>query len=446
MTPEIEKRIKAVRAGRVPAGYKKSKIGIVPKDWGEVRFHDMFSRVVRKNKEGNTNVLTISAQYGLINQNDFFNKTVASDDKSNYYLMKKGEFAYNKSYSNGYPFGALKRLDFYDKGIVSPLYICFAASENNQCPDFYVHYFEAGLMNKEIQAFAQEGARNHGLLNISVDDFFNSNLLNPPLSEQKKIAEILATQDRVIELKEKLIAEKQSQKKYLMSVLLGDDFKKPFKLNGVTIDKKKWEKKQFERVLTFLRNNTFSRADMDDSQGQVKNVHYGDILVKYGTILDCDKDLVPFLKKEKQNYSNIAYLEDGDIIIADTAEDETCGKMVEIIHKKNNLIVAGLHTIACRPANKLFASKWLGYYMNSPAYHNQLIPLITGIKVSSISKSAISITNIAIPSLPEQKAIADVLSAVDEEISLLQKGLEQEKLKKKSLMQLLLTGLVRVNE
>ena len=90
MTPEIEKRIKAVQAGRVPAGYKRTKVGIVPKDWGEVRFHDMFSRVVRKNKEGNTNVLTISAQYGLINQNEFFNKTVASDDKSNYYLMKKG--------------------------------------------------------------------------------------------------------------------------------------------------------------------------------------------------------------------------------------------------------------------------------------------------------------------------------------------------------------------
>ena len=219
MTPEVEKRIKAVRAGRVPAGYKRTKVGIVPKEWGEVRFHDMFSRVVRKNKEGNTNVLTISAQYGLINQNDFFNKTVASDDKSNYYLMKKGEFAYNKSYSNGYPFGALKRLDFYDKGIVSPLYICFAASENNQCSDFYVHYFEAGLMNKEIQAFAQEGARNHGLLNISVDDFFNSNLLNPPLSEQKKIAEILATQDRVIELKEKLIAEKRCKKKWLIQLM-----------------------------------------------------------------------------------------------------------------------------------------------------------------------------------------------------------------------------------
>ena len=249
MTPEIEKKIKAVQAGRVPTGYKKSKVGIVPKEWGEVRFHDMFSRVMRKNKEGNTNVLTISAQYGLINQNVFFNKTVASDDKSNYYLMKKGEFAYNKSYSNGYPFGALKRLDFYDKGIVSPLYICFAASENNQCPDFYVHYFEAGLMNKEIQAFAQEGARNHGLLNISVDDFFNSNLLNPSLSEQKKIAEILSTQDRAIELKEKLIAEKQNQKKYLMQMLLdGKASPIKFKLGNVSIDKSKWVDKRLGEI------------------------------------------------------------------------------------------------------------------------------------------------------------------------------------------------------
>ena len=134
--------------------------------------------------------------------------------------MYKGEYAYNKSYSNGYPYGALKRLEFYDKGIVSPLYICFTATEKNTCPDFYVHYFEAGKMNREIQAFAQEGARNHGLLNISVDDFFNSYIVAPSLAEQKKIAEILSAQDKLIELKEKLIEEKKRQKKYLMQQLL----------------------------------------------------------------------------------------------------------------------------------------------------------------------------------------------------------------------------------
>ena len=416
MTPEIEKRIKAVRSGRVPAGYKRTKVGIVPKEWGEVRFHDMFSRVVRKNKEGNTNVLTISAQYGLINQNDFFNKTVASDDKSNYYLMEKGEFAYNKSYSNGYPFGALKRLDFYDKGIVSPLYICFAASENNQCPDFYVHYFEAGLMNKEIQAFAQEGARNHGLLNISVDDFFNSNLLNPPLSEQKKIAEILATQDRVIELKEKLIAEKQSQKKYLMSVLLGDDFKKPFKLNGVTIDKKKWEKKKIGDVCVFRDSERKPIKEGDRTKG---------IYPYYGAsgIIDYVED----------------YIFDGSFILLGEDGANIIFRSSPLAFKVEGKIWVNnhAHILVPKEGNDI---DFLVNRLESLNYEKYN----TGTAQPKLNQDVVEKIEIFMPTFPEQKVIADVLSAADEEISLLQKGLEQEKLKKKSLMQLLLTGLVRV--
>jgi len=412
MTPEIEKRIKAVKVGRVPTGYKKTKVGIVPKEWNEVRFHDMFSRVTRKNKKGNTNVLTISAQHGLINQNEFFNKTIASDDKSNYYLMEKGEFAYNKSYSNGYPFGALKRLDYYDKGIVSPLYICFAANENNKYPDFYVHYFEAGLMNREIQAFAQEGARNHGLLNISVDDFFNSNLLNPPLSEQKKIAEILSAQDKIIELKEKLIAEKQRQKKYLMQMLLGEKTKSILVLNGVVIDKSRWKKFDFEYVIQ-----------------------------KFA----CKK--TPILSSD--------YLETGAIPIVDQGQNYVVGytnnRSAKIECPKSGLIVFGDHTRIFKfidfdfaigaDGTQLLELKMLGitkffYYMlcNVDIPNNGYNRHFKYLKELSL----------AFPTLPEQQAIAAVLSSADEEISLLQRDLEQEKLKKKSLMQLLLTGLVRV--
>ena len=185
-----------------------------------VKFHEMFSRVIRKNEENNQNVLTISAQYGLVSQNDFFSKSIASEDKTNYFLLNKGEFAYNKSYSNGYPFGTLKRLEKYDKGIVSPLYICFAAKPNNKNPNFFVHYFEAGLMNKEIKSFAQEGARNHGLLNISVEDFFNSNLYIPSLSEQKVIAEVLSAADEEISLLQKGLEQEKLKKKSLMQLLL----------------------------------------------------------------------------------------------------------------------------------------------------------------------------------------------------------------------------------
>ena len=416
MTLEIEKRIKAVKAGRVPAGYKKTKVGIVPKEWNEVRFHDMFSRVTRKNKEGNTNVLTISAQHGLINQNEFFNKTIASDDKSNYYLMEKGEFAYNKSYSNGYPFGALKRLDYYDKGIVSPLYICFSANENNKYPDFYVHYFEAGLMNREIQAFAQEGARNHGLLNISVDDFFNSNLLNPPLSEQKKIAEILSAQDKIIELKEKLIAEKQRQKKYLMKELLDEDAKQAFKLNGIVIDKKQWKKIFLKDVCNFFDSERKPVKETDRQKG---------IYPYYGA-----SGVIDYVDSYIFDGSYILLGEDGANIVfrSSPLAFKVSGKVWVNNHA---------HVLAPKDNNDI---DFLVNYLESLNYEKYN----TGTAQPKLNQDVVEKIELLMPSLPEQQAIAVVLSFADEEIALLQRDLEQEKLKKKSLMQLLLIGLVRV--
>lgn len=184
------------------------------------RLRNITTRHTKRNTIGNTNVLTISAQYGLINQAEFFNKAVASDDKSNYFLLEKGDFAYNKSYSNGYPFGAIKRLTRYEVGIVSPLYICFRIKEESVSGEYLEQYFEAGLMNHEIQAFAQEGARNHGLLNIAVDDFFNSKILLPLPEEQTAIAEVLSTADREIELLQQDIEQEKQKKKALMQLLL----------------------------------------------------------------------------------------------------------------------------------------------------------------------------------------------------------------------------------
>ena len=189
-------------------------------EWKVNRLRNITARHTKRNTIGNTNVLTISAQYGLINQAEFFNKAVASDDKSNYFLLEKGDFAYNKSYSNGYPFGAIKRLTRYEVGIVSPLYICFRIKEGSVSGEYLEQYFEAGLMNHVIQAFAQEGARNHGLLNIAVDDFFNSKILLPPPEEQTAIAEVLSAADREIELLQQDIEQEKQKKKALMQLLL----------------------------------------------------------------------------------------------------------------------------------------------------------------------------------------------------------------------------------
>lgn len=198
----------------------KKRLPGFSEEWKATRLRNIVNRHTKRNAIGNTNVLTISAQYGLINQAEFFNKAIASDDKSNYFLMEKGDFAYNKSYSNGYPFGAIKRLTSYDVGIVSPLYICFRIKDGSVSGEYLDQYFEAGLMNHEIQAFAQEGARNHGLLNIAVDDFFNSKILLPLLKEQAAIAKVLSAADREIELLRQEIEQEKQKKKALMQLLL----------------------------------------------------------------------------------------------------------------------------------------------------------------------------------------------------------------------------------
>lgn len=160
--------------------------------WRYVDFDSVFERVVRRNTTQNTNVLTISAEHGLISQRDFFNKSVASANLSGYTLLHRHDFAYNKSYSAGYPMGAIKPLLAYETGVVSSLYLCFKLREDVDADfDFFRHYFEAGLLNKEIEGIAQEGARNHGLLNVSVTDFFKLQLHIPCAPEQRRIAEVI---------------------------------------------------------------------------------------------------------------------------------------------------------------------------------------------------------------------------------------------------------------
>lgn len=167
--------------------------------WKEIKFGDVFSRITEKNTKNCQNVLTISAQYGLVSQYDYFHKNVAASDISNYYLIQKGDFAYNKSRSQGYPFGVIRSLRLYDEGVVSTLYICFRIKGDKYSVDFFDHYFETERINVEIGKIAQEGARNHGLLNISTDDFFNKIvLLIPSPSEQKKISDFLSSIDKTI--------------------------------------------------------------------------------------------------------------------------------------------------------------------------------------------------------------------------------------------------------
>lgn len=189
--------------------------------WSYRDFDEVFERVARKNAAGNKNVLTISGEHGLISQREFFNKSVASADLSGYTLLHRGEFAYNKSYSAGYPMGAIKPLMNYDVGVVSSLYLCFRLRPGVDASfDFFRHYFEIGLLNEGIGGIAQEGARNHGLLNVGIGDFFKLRLHVPDADEQRAIAAAVNTAEAEEQLQLLRLSALRAEKLALMQTLL----------------------------------------------------------------------------------------------------------------------------------------------------------------------------------------------------------------------------------
>ena len=190
-------------------------------EWKEKKMSDLFDRVTRKNIEGNTTVVTISAQRGFVRQTDFFNKNIASEITDNYFLVEKGEFCYNKSYSNGYPWGATKRLNDFDKAVVTTLYICFGVKDKKKTnPEYFEQFFGANHLDKGLTKIAHEGGRAHGLLNVTPSDFFSLKITVPSLKEQTAIAQVLQAADKEIRLLKAKAEKLREQKKGMMQVLL----------------------------------------------------------------------------------------------------------------------------------------------------------------------------------------------------------------------------------
>ncbi len=190
-------------------------------EWKRIKLDNIAERVTRKNEDDNRNVVTISAQRGFVVQTDFFNKSVASETLDNYFLVHKDEFCYNKSYSNGYPMGAIKRLKTFDKAVVTTLYICFRLKDKTSANiDFFEQYCESGIFNKELVKVANEGGRAHGLLNVTPSDFFNMHMSIPDIDEQNAIASVLVNAHKEIELANDKLVNLQSQKQGLMQQLL----------------------------------------------------------------------------------------------------------------------------------------------------------------------------------------------------------------------------------
>jgi len=249
---------------------KKPKIRFkgYQEDWEQRKLVDLVDRVTRKNQDLVSELpLTISAQYGLIDQNEFFDKRVASKDVSGYYLIENGEFAYNKSTSTDAPWGAIKRLDRYKNGVLSTLYIVFGIKENNPVDsDFLVSYYSTNLWHKGIHEIAAEGARNHGLLNIAPADFFETKLMIPQdIEEQKKIGKYFEELERLITLHQRKCEETKTLKKYMLQKMFPQNGHSvpEIRFSGFTED---WEQRKFSEL--YAR----SSEKNDGSIGMDKNI------------------------------------------------------------------------------------------------------------------------------------------------------------------------------
>lgn len=266
---------------------------------------------------------------------------------------------------------------------------------------------------------------------ITKDDLLTKEIMVPVIEEQKKIGECFRNLDHLITLHQRKCDETKKLKKYMLQKMFPQNGHSvpEIRFSGFTED---WEQRKLGDVLVGLQNNTLSRADLSSDTGVAKNVHYGDVLIKFGEILDVSKEQLPMILDESVlTKYKASFLQNGDVIVADTAEDSTVGKCSEIAGVNDEVVLSGLHTIPYRPVEK-FTSGYLGYYLNSSAYHNQLIPLMQGIKVTSISKSAMQDTNIVYPkSQEEQGKIGAYFRSLDEMITLHQQKCEKlQKIKK----------------
>lgn len=201
-----------------------------------------------------------------------------------------------------------------------------------------------------------------------------------------------------------------------------------------------WLSITFSENFDFIAGKALSRAQLSE-EGAVRNVHYGDILIKLPSVVDVSKDVLPYVDASV-NVSKVPHLQSGDILFADAAEDLTAGKAVELKHCEGKPVIAGLHTIACR-TKEVFASGFLGYYLNSPAFHRQLITLLVGTKVYSLSKNQLLKVSLSKPSIAEQQKIADFFTALDEKITLAERKLAALQTLKSGLMQKIFDGEIR---
>ena len=379
-------------------------------DWEERKLGEVVKRVTRKNKElESTLPLTISAQEGLIDQNEFFNKTVASRDVSGYYLVKNGEFAYNKSYSNGYPWGAVKRLNRYDMGVLSTLYIVFKPIKINS--DFLEKYYDTTYWYKEVSKHAAEGARNHGLLNIAAYDFFETKIVIPSkIEEQQKIGALFKQLDKTIALHQrKLDLLKEQKKGYLQKMFPKNGAKVPeLRFAGFADD---WE----ERKLSDVANHRGGTAieKYFDKDGEYKVISIG----SYGLNSQYVDQNIRAISNEITDGRVVNSGELTMVLNDKTANGTIIGRTLLV--EKDNEYVINQRTEIISPKEN-FDSNFAYTILNGP-FREKVKRIVQGGTQIYVNYPAVSNLNLELPKIEEQQKIGSFFKQLDDTIALHQR-------------------------
>ena len=423
----------------VNKGYKQTEIGVIPEEWevfpveaiADVKTGPFGSALHAEDYvEDGTPIITVEhlGETRLTRQNL---PKVSEEDRRRLsaYSMQEGDIVFSRV-------GSVDRNAYVTEAengwLFSGRILRLRAKSAELSTQYLGYYFKSEDTRERIRNIAV--GQTMASLNTKLMKAFK--VVLPTLEEQKKIASLLSTIDTLIAALEKQITKKKAIKQGAMQDLLTGKRRLP----GF---KGEWETFVFGDIFDFIPNNAFTRAQMDDS-GKVKNIHYGDILTKFGAYISADSKYIPYIAKEidLSRFADKCYLQSGDLVIADTAEDETVGKALEVINVEYP-VLAGQHTLLCRPRAR-FAEKFLGYYLNAACYHDQLLPYIVGTKVSSISKVSVAQTKLVVPKYEEQQAIADILFNMDSEIEALEQKLKKCRQVKQGMMQQLLTGKIRL--
>ena len=393
--------------------------------WEQRKLGDAFERVVRKNTNNESRLpLTISAQDGLVDQITYFNNRVASRDVSNYYLVYNGEFAYNKSTSDGYPFGAVKRLDWYEKGVLSTLYIVFALKHpEKDDSDFMTVFYDTDRWHRGVAERAAEGARNHGLLNISADDFFDIDTTMPEDKvEQEKIGRLLKKLDTLITLHQRKYEKLVNIKKSMLD--------KMFPKNGASVPEIRfkgftdlWEQRKLGEIAVFSKGVGYSKNDLCEEGTPI--ILYGRLYTKYET---CIFDVDTFVKEKAGG----VYSKGGEVIVPASGEMAEDISIASVVVKPGILLGGDLNIVS--PTAE-YDSAFLALTISSGATHKYLSSLAQGKSVVHLHNADIQSVSAKFPTKREQEKIHLLFGKIDTLITLHQRKLEKLQNIKKSCLE-----------